>query len=114
MTDLARSQVASTETVNTTNSNAKALPFRQFYGESLKSAPPTKTTFLEKRQTVRGPMTGVPKTPYSPYCPSTPMTPITPRRLLNKQEIKQNKKQYALKVVAENDMVKDDGDMWGT
>lgn len=108
-------EIASTETVNTTTSNTKTLPFRQFYGESLKSAPATKTTFLDRRQSaMKGPVTGVPKTPYSPYCPSTPMTPITPRRLLNKQEIKQNKKQYALKVVAENDMVKGDDDMWGT
>ncbi|KAK5087131.1 hypothetical protein LTR05_004302 [Lithohypha guttulata] len=107
--------ITSTDTVNTVNSNAKVLPFRQFYGESMKSAPPTKTTFVDRRQSVmNGPKTGVPKTPYSPYCPSTPMTPITPRRLLNKQEIKQNKKQYSLKVVAENDMVKGNEDMWGT
>lgn len=108
-------EVVSTETVNTTAPNAKSLPFRQFYGESMKSAPATKTTFLDRRQSaMKGPVTGVPKTPYSPYCPSTPMTPITPRRLLNKQELKQNKKQYSLKVVAENDLVKGDDDMWGT
>ena len=42
------------------------------------------------------------------------MTPVTPRRLLTKQEIKQNKKQYAMDVVQENEMVKNDDDMWGS
>jgi len=42
------------------------------------------------------------------------MTPITPRRLLNKDEIKKQKKQNALKVVKENDLVQSDTDMWGT
>lgn len=91
----------------------KPLPFRQ-YQDPLKSAPATKTTFLDRRTSaMNGPKTGVPKTPYSPYCPTTPMTPITPRRLLNKEEIKKNKKQYAMKVVAENDLVQSDNDMWG-
>lgn len=98
------------------NSGSKALPFRQFYqSDALKSAPATKTTFLDRRASAfNGPKTGVPKTPYSPYCPQTPMTPITPRRLLNKEELKKNKKQYALAKVEENSMVKNDDDMWGT
>ena len=98
------------------NNSSKALPFRQFYQQdSLKSAPATKTTFLDRRTSAfNGPKTGVPKTPYSPYCPSTPMTPITPRRLLNKEELKKNKKQYAMEVVQENSMVKNEDDMWGT
>ena len=97
-------------------SNSKALPFRQFYtGTSLKSAPPTKTTFLDRRTSaMNGPKTGVPKTPYSPYCPTTPMTPVTPRRLLGKDELKKNKKNYALGVVREGEMVQSDTDMWGT
>lgn len=104
-----------TSLANTASTNqAKALPFRQ-YQDALKSAPPTKTTFLDRMASgANGPKTGVPKTPYSPYCPNTPMTPMTPRRLLSKEEIKKNKKQYALKVVEENEMVKSESDMWGT
>ena len=96
--------------------SSKPLPFRQFYKDPLKSAPATKTTFLDRRQSAfaGGAKTGVPKTPYSPYCPQTPMAPVTPRRLLTKQEIKQNKKQYAMDVVQENEMVKNDDDMWGS
>lgn len=95
--------------------SGKALPFRHFYQESMKSAPATKTTFLDRRASaMNAPKTGVPKTPYSPYCPSTPMTPVTPRRLLGKDELKKNKKQYAMKVVKENDIVQSDTDMWGT
>lgn len=96
------------------NIQPKVLPFRQ-YQDPLKSAPATKTTFIDRRvSAMNGPKTGVPKTPYSPYCPTTPMTPVTPRRLLNKEELKKNKKQYAMKAVAENDMVQSDNDMWGT
>lgn len=92
----------------------KVLPFRQ-YQDPLKSAPATKTTFLDRRTSaLGGPKTGVPKTPYSPYCPTTPMTPITPRRLPNKEEIKKAKKQYAMQVVKENELVQSDNDMWGT
>lgn len=108
--------VTATPNQDSYNASSKALPFRQFYqSDSLKSAPATKTTFLDRRQSAfNGPKTGVPKTPYSPYCPQTPMTPITPRRLLNKEELKRNKKQYALQKVDENSMVKNDDDMWGT
>ncbi|KAK4919946.1 hypothetical protein LTR66_016765 [Elasticomyces elasticus] len=93
----------------------KTLPFRQFYQDTaLKSAPPTKTTFLDRRASdLQGPKTGVPKTPYSPYCPSTPMTPITPKRMLTKQEIKANMKQNQLRVVKETDVVKNETDTWG-
>lgn len=108
-----RPQLTSLSSSNSTT-QAKSLPFRQ-YQEALKSAPATKTTFLDRRTSaMNGPKTGVPKTPYSPYCPQTPMTPVTPRRLLNKEELKKNKKQYAMKVVAENDLVQSDQDMWGT
>ena len=103
------------DAMSTGNSSVKTLPFRQFYNEGMKSAPPTKTTFLDRRTSaMNGAKTGVPKTPYSPYCPTTPMTPITPRRLLGKDELKKNKKAYALKVVKENEMVQSDNDMWGT
>ncbi|KAJ9663041.1 hypothetical protein H2198_001033 [Neophaeococcomyces mojaviensis] len=95
-------------------STSRALPFRQFYQEPLRSAPPTKTTFVDRRTGGNGPKTSVPMTPYSPYCPTTPMTPVTPRRLLTKEDIKKQKKQNALKVVRENDLVQSDTDMWGT
>lgn len=109
-----RPQLTSLASSSSSTTEYKSLPFRQ-YQDPLKSAPATKTTFLDRRTSaLAGPKTGAPKTPYSPYCPTTPMTPITPRRLLNKEEIRKNKKQYALKVVAENDMVQSDNDMWGT
>jgi len=97
-----------------TNSS-NSLPFRQVYAGSMKSAPPTKTTFVERRESVLGiaPKTGIPRTPYSPYMPFTPMTPVTPRRLVTKDEMKQNKKKEGLKVVSEDDMVRSDEDMWG-
>jgi len=101
--------------MSTGNTSTKTLPFRHFYQDTMKSAPPTKTTFLDRRASaMNGAKTGVPKTPYSPYCPTTPMTPVTPRRLLGKEELKKNKKAYALKVVKENEMVQSDTDMWGT
>lgn len=111
-----RPQLTQVESEDTISTTTKTLPFRQFYQQdALKSAPATKTTFVDRRQSAfNGPKTGVPKTPYSPYCPTTPMTPVTPRRLPNKQEIKQNKKQYAMQVVKENEMVQSDNDMWGT
>lgn len=91
------------------------LPFRQFYGDAMRSAPPTKTTFLEKRTSILGvhPKTGVPQTPYSPYTPFTPMTPVTPRHLVSREDRKRNKKKEGLKVLSEDDLVKDDEDMWG-
>lgn len=97
---------------NTSNS----LPFRQYQNtDPLRSAPPTKTTFLDRRvSALNAPRTSVPMTPYSPYQPQTPITPITPRTLLNKQQLKEARKQYNLQSVAENDVVKDEDDMWGT
>ncbi|KAK5958251.1 hypothetical protein OHC33_000093 [Knufia fluminis] len=117
-----RPQLTSTDTntptTTTTTNPTKTLPFRA-YQEALKSAPPTKTTFLDRRASAfNGPKTGVPKTPYSPYCPTTPMTPVTPRRMLGKEELKRNKKSYALGVVRERE--REDGlvvggdEMWGT
>ncbi|EXJ82409.1 hypothetical protein A1O3_06222 [Capronia epimyces CBS 606.96] len=95
--------------------SSNSLPFRQFYNETLKSAPATKTTFVDRRESVLGvhPKTGVPQTPYSPYMPFTPMTPITPRTLVTKKEMKKNRKKDGLKVLSEDDMVMSDEDMWG-
>jgi len=103
-------------TVAPSNSSSNTLPFRQFYNsESLKSAPPTKTTFVDRRESMMGvhPKTGVPQTPYSPYMPFTPMTPVTPRSLVSKKEMKRNRKKEGLKVLSEDDMVMSDEDMWG-
>jgi hypothetical protein len=97
------------------SSSSSSLPFRQ-YQESLRSAPATKTTFLDRKETVFGnhPKTGVPMSPYSPYLPFTPMTPVTPGRLVTKEERRKQKKKEGLKVVSEDDMVMSDEDMWGT
>ncbi len=96
------------------NSSSSTLPFRQ-YQEALKSAPVTKTTFLERQMTDLGrhPKTGVPMSPYSPYVPFTPMTPVTPGRLVTREERKKQKKKEGLKVLSEDDMVVSDEDMWG-
>ena len=103
-----------TSTAGASASN-NSLPFRQFYAETLRSAPPTKTTFLEKRESILGvhPKTGVPQTPYSPYTPFTPMTPITPGHLVTKEERRRNRKKEGLKVLSEDDLVMSDEDMWG-
>ena len=102
-------------TTSATNSTG-SLPFRQNYADSMKSAPATKTTFLDKREThlQSGPRTGVPFTPYSPYMPYTPLTPVTPRVLVGKEERKRKQKKAAMKVVSEDDLVASDDDMWST
>jgi hypothetical protein len=94
------------------NSN-RSLPFREAYTPP-QSAPATKITYLEKRESVLhpAPKTGVPHTPYSAYQPFTPMTPITPGRLVTKEDRKRAKKQAGTKVLSDDDMVKSDEDMW--
>lgn len=101
---------------NTSTNSTGSLPFRQVYSDSMKSAPATKTTFLDKRESILhpGPKTGIPFTPYSPYMPYTPVTPVTPRMLVTKEERKRKQKKAAMKVVCEDDMVADDDDMWST
>ena len=100
--------------VTAANSSTSTLPFRQ-YQEAMKSAPATKTTFLERQvnDPWRHPKTGVPMSPYSPYVPFTPMTPVTPGRLVSREERRQQKKKEGLKVLSEDDMVVSDEDMWG-
>lgn len=89
-----------------------SLPFRQAYPE-MQSAPPMKTTFLDRRSHLyHGPRTGVPSTPYSPYQPQTPLTPITPRRLATKQELKKSMKRQG-GPLSPDDIVPSDEDMWG-
>lgn len=97
-----------------TNNSSNVLPFRQNYSSSLKSAPATKTTFVERRDSILhpGPKTGAP-VPYSPYMPFTPVTPITPGRLVTKEERKKSKKHSGMKVLAEDDIVQGDQEMWG-
>ena len=93
--------------------SSRSLPFREAYSPP-QSAPATKVTYLEKRESVLhpAPKTGVPQTPYSAYQPFTPMTPITPGRLVTKEDRKRSKKQGGTKVLSDDDMVKSDEDMW--
>lgn len=109
---------------NKTNNNKTAanpsstLPFRQaFNGDDNnnppQSAPPTKTTILERPAHLStAPRTGVP-TPYSPYQPFTPVTPITPSRMVTKREKRRQEKMNGLRVLREDDLVKSDEELWG-
>jgi hypothetical protein len=92
-------------------SPSSSLPFREAYPQQ--SAPATKTTFLERPSKHRaGPVTGMP-TPYSPYMPFTPVTPFTPGRTVTKRQRKREERGNGLQVLNEDDLVKDDDDMWG-
>ncbi|KAJ5084723.1 hypothetical protein NUU61_009302 [Penicillium alfredii] len=87
------------------------LPFREAY--PLQSAPATKTTILERPEKQRnGPITGMP-TPYSAYMPFTPVTPFTPGRMVNKRQRKREEREKGLRVLNEDDMVKDESEIWG-
>ena len=87
------------------------LPFRDAY--PLRSAPATKTTILERPvKNSHGPVTGMP-TPYSAYMPFTPVTPFTPGRTVTKRQRRREEKENGLRVLNEDDLVKDDNDMWG-
>ena len=100
--------------LRTAATSGNSLPFRQNYAASLESAPPTKTTFVERRESLLnpGPRTGAP-VPYSPYMPFTPVTPITPRRLVTREDRKQAKKHSKLNVLSEDDLVRSDQEVWG-
>lgn len=100
--------------LRTATNSSNSLPFRQNYASSMNSAPATKTTFVERRESLLNPAprTGAP-VPYSPYMPFTPVTPITPGRLVTKEERKKSKKHNGMKVLREDDMVQSDQDMWG-
>ncbi|KAJ5746572.1 hypothetical protein N7520_011754 [Penicillium odoratum] len=91
-------------------SSSSSLPFRQAYPQQ--SAPATKTTFLERPAKKNGPITGMP-TPYSPYMPFTPVTPFTPGRTVNRRQRKREERGTNLRALNEDDLVKDEGDMWG-
>ena len=62
---------------------------------------------------LRPPLTGVPQTPYSPYMPFTPLTPLTPSRLVGRQERKRREKEEGRRVVAREDQVLEEGELWG-
>lgn len=95
------------------NSSNSTLPFRSQFNPP-QSAPYTKTTILERPVNVSGgPRTGMP-TPYSPYMPFTPVTPLTPSRLVTKRDRKKQNKAQGLKVLHEDDLVKNDDELWGT
>jgi hypothetical protein len=92
-------------------SPSSSLPFREAYPQQ--SAPATKTTFLERPSKHRaGPVTGMP-TPYSPYMPFTPVTPFTPGRTVTKRQRKREERGNGLQVLNEDDLVKDEDDIWG-
>ncbi|RAL00413.1 uncharacterized protein BO80DRAFT_356752 [Aspergillus ibericus CBS 121593] len=92
-------------------SPSSSLPFRDAY--PLQSAPATKLTVLERPlKPLNGPRTGIP-TPYSPYMPFTPVTPLTPSTMITKRQRRRAEKESGLKVLNEDDLVRDDGDMWG-
>ncbi|RJE18860.1 hypothetical protein PHISCL_08795 [Aspergillus sclerotialis] len=101
--------------LSTTNHNSpvngsSSLPFRDAY--PLQSAPATKTTILERPTHLKpGIRTGVP-TPYSPYMPFTPVTPLTPSRVVTRRQRKKEMKENGLRVLTEDDLVKDAEDMW--
>ncbi|KAF7597058.1 hypothetical protein BBP40_010532 [Aspergillus hancockii] len=90
---------------------SSSLPFRDAYPQQ--NAPATKTTVLERPlKPMNGPRTGMP-TPYSPYMPFTPVTPLTPSRMVTKRQRRREAKESGLRVLNEDDIVRDDGDMWG-
>jgi hypothetical protein len=97
--------------LSTASHGSSSLPFRDAF--PLQSAPPTKTTVIERPlKPLNGPRTGLP-TPYSPYMPFTPVTPLTPSRIVTKRQRKRETKENGLRALNEDDIVKDDGDMWG-
>lgn len=94
-----------------TPTSSSNLPFREAY--PLQSAPATKTTILERPVKNRnGPITGMP-TPYSPYMPFTPVTPFTPGRTVTKHQRRRQERENGLRVLNEDDLVKDEDDIWG-
>ncbi|KAJ6119357.1 hypothetical protein N7523_003637 [Penicillium sp. IBT 18751x] len=106
-----RSRAPAPLNLSTTNQAASNLPFRDAY--PLRSAPATKTTILERPvKNSHGPITGVP-TPYSAYMPFTPVTPFTPGRTVTKRQRRREEKENGLRVLNEDDLVKDDDDVWG-
>lgn len=96
----------------TAGSSTSTLPFRSAFSPP-QSAPPTKTTILEREEMARGPRTGIPQTPYSPYMPFTPVTPITPSHFVTRRDRRQKEKDSGMRVLHEDDMVMSDEDMWG-
>lgn len=98
-------------TISPAGQSKSSLPFRDAY--PLQSAPATKTTVLERpEKQLNGPRTGLP-TPYSPYMPFTPVTPLTPSRIVTRKQRKREAKENGLRVLNEDDVVRDEDDMWG-
>lgn len=97
--------------LSTPGQSKSSLPFRDAY--PLQSAPATKTTVLERpAKPLNGPRTGLP-TPYSPYMPFTPVTPLTPSRIVTRKQRKREAKENGLRVLNEDDIVRDDEEVWG-
>jgi hypothetical protein len=45
--------------------------------------------------------------------PFTPVTPFTPGRMVTKRERRREERENGLRVLNEDDLVKDDHDVWG-
>lgn len=73
-----------------------------------------RTTVVESRLNMQGPMHTGQATPYSPYMPFTPLTPVTPR-LLSRAERKHKYKEERAnrRAITEEDIVADDEELWG-
>jgi hypothetical protein len=102
------------------NSSLRSLPLRSaplpLRAPNHQSRPQStiKATVLEANNNSLGvPRTGVPSTPYSPYMPMTPLTPMTPSRLVGRKERKAREKAEGRRVLGKEDLVQEEGDMWG-
>lgn len=81
-------------------------------------SPVMKTTFVDARSrnpldALRSPGTAGLPTPYSPYMPRTPVTPVTPH-LVTKRELKAQRKSKGQVIATQDDVVKDEKDIWGS
>ncbi|KAL4886772.1 hypothetical protein BJY04DRAFT_77413 [Aspergillus karnatakaensis] len=112
MSDRPRQAIPAPLNLTPGGNSSSSLPFREAYPQLL-SAPPTKTTILERPDKhLNGPRTGLP-TPYSPYMPFTPLTPLTPSRIVTKKQRKREGRENGLRALNEEDAVRDENDMWG-
>jgi hypothetical protein len=92
----------------------KALPFRQYQSHFPTSprAWNVKTTVLETRARMQGPVTGQ-ATPYSAYMPDKLITPVTANFTTRAERLQKQKEERALRgPIAEEDQVKDDQELW--
>jgi hypothetical protein len=91
-----------------------ALPFRQ-YQTHFPTSPRAwnvKTTVLETKGRIQGPVTGQ-ATPYSAYMPDRLITPVTANFTTRAERLQKQKEERTLRgPIAEEDQVRDDADLW--